>query len=360
MTLFTEPISAGSRPELEKLVAELAYPAVLLGPDCKILLKNSFCISRIIPLRVGSCIKNHLSPADFRRLTRLKTGETIRVSLELPSLYGAFVYKGEDCFLVGLRSLSAALQNRVSELMRLNSELTESLLCQLGVVSSQPRESGVAELIKNKSNRIIRAQNHISEFLRIINGVKNEKARLCDLSVILDSIINSVRESLRPLGITITYDALPAEESLIATVCEPDFNMILCLILNACIRISAEGKIAATVKRISGRAYVSVMTDCVLPPERVRGLCAPDLDETSFASPDGWLYFELLLTGKLCEYYMWDFKASAPGSDYSRVQLALSIPLEPGVPAFILRSPEASQKERAEIIALEFSNLLDI
>ena len=356
-----EVTEKGCAEGLKKLVDELAYPALLLDKDYRICYKNGFCLNRLIPLRMGSCIKKHLSSSDFRRIVQLKIGETIRLSLELPALYGVFVYRAEDCCMVGLRTLSAALQNRINELMKLNAELTESLLCQMSVLSAQNGEKGIAELVKHKSNRIIRAQQHISEFLRIVNGVKTARIRHCEIAPIIDSLLFSMRESLRPLGIQITYNNAPlTADSLSVSLCETDFNMIICLMLGNCIRITQGGKLQADVNIISGKLYISVMTDTLLPEKRAKSICESDLDEQSLFSPDGWLNFELLLLKKLCEYYFWDFRVTAPASDYSRIQMTLSLPLEKhNASTLTVRTRETTEEAVRGLLAVEFSDFFD-
>ncbi len=361
----------GGREKLQRLADELAYPALLLDREYKICYKNDFCINRLISLRMGSCIKKHMTASDFRRIVKLQMGETIRVNMELPALYGAFVYRGDDCCLISLRSLSAALQNRINELMRLNSELTESLLCQLSVLSTESGKKGISELIKNKSNRIIRAQQHISEFLRIVNGIKNTRTRLCEVNAILETVVSSLRDALRPLGLQITYNSnSPIYEGVSAMLCEPDFNMIICHMINFSIRISQRGKIQIDVNTIQQKLYISVMTDSVLPEKTAKALCNRDLEAESFflsgirgdeeeVGPDGWMHFELLLLKKLCEYYLWDIRLSAPSSDYSRLQVTLSLPLEDKSPYLTVRDREAEKKDLKGLIAVEFSDVFD-
>ncbi|PKM63429.1 MAG: hypothetical protein CVU97_00375 [Firmicutes bacterium HGW-Firmicutes-21] len=359
----------GCRENLIKLAEELAYPAILLDKEYKIVYKNGFCLNRLIPLRMGSCIKKHLSSADFRRIVQMKTEETIRVNIELPALYGAFIYRGEECYLVGLRTLSAALQNRINELMKLNSDLTESLLCQMSVLSALNGEKGISELLKHKSNRIIRSQQHISEFLRIVNGIKNTRTHLCEVSPILDAIILSLRDALRPLGIQITYNnAAFIHKDINAMLCEPDFNMIICHMLNNGIRLSQSGKLQIDVNVISGKLYISLMTDTVIPENIAKNICESDFETESFSpdstdgsnGPDGWMYFDLLLIRKLCEYYFWDIRLSAPGSDYSRLQLTLSLPLENEKNTLLIfKDSETSMNEIRSLIAIEFSDIFD-
>lgn len=354
-------VVSGCKENMQKLASQLAYPALLLDKDYRICYKNEFCLNRLIPLRMGSAIKNHLTASDFKRLLNQKSGETIRLSIEIPSLCGAFVYRGEDCLLVGLRTLTATLQNRMNELMQLNSDLTESILCQLSSLAAGNNEMGISELIKHKCNRIIRSQHHISEFLRIVNGIKNSKTRLCDVDAILDAIIPSLRDALRPLGIQITYNSCSDTlKSRCATLCEPDFNMILCLMIYNSIRISQSGKLKVDVNAISGKMYISILTDSVLPEKTARILCEGDLENENFSSPDSWIYFELLLIKRLCEYYFWDISVSAPGSDFSRFQITLSMPLEhENVSVFTVRSSESADSERKGLIATEFSDIFD-
>lgn len=354
-------VTDGCRENMEKFVDELAYPALLLDEEFRICHKNSFCLSRLIPLRLGASIKNYVNAADFKRIEQQNIGQTLRMTIETPTLCGVFVYRGKDCRFVGLRPLTATLQNRLNELMKLNSELTESLMCQMSAISAGSVHDGISELIKNKCNRIIRSQTHISEFLRIINGVKNTKTQLCDIDAILNSIIPSLRDALRPIGIQINYNV--SEENIYsrsAQVCEPDFNLILCLMIYNCIRISQSGKLMIDVNSISGKLYISVMTDSVLPKEIAKFICEGDLETENFSSPDSWMYFELLLSKKLCEYYFWNMKMSAPGSDYSRIQFTLSMPLEcKKASEFIIKSKEASERERIGLIALEFADIFD-
>lgn len=356
-----EIFGSGHMENMKKLVEELAYPALLLDNEYKICYKNAFCLNRLIPVRMNACIKNYLTTKDFQRIKQQKKGETIKVSIELPAFYGTFVYKGEDCCLIGLRPLSVTLQNRINELIKLNSDLTESLLCQMSVLSAENGEKGISELIKNKSNRIIRAQQHISEFLRIINGIKNSKTTLCELGSIIDSIVLSLRDALRPLGIQIIYkNSASVLNSLNTMLCETDFNMLLCLIINFCIRISQSGKIKTDVNSINNKVYLSIMTDTVLPEKTARFLCEGEIEAKSFYTPDGWMYFELLLVKKLCEFYLWNIKISAPGSDYSRIQFTLSIPLEQECKNYYsVRENETRNEEIKKLIDIEFADIFD-
>jgi len=351
----------GSIENMKTLADKLAYPALLLDKDYKICYKNAFCLNRLIPLRLGSCIKNHLTTADYRRIVQMKTGETIRVSIELPALYGAFVYKGEDCCLVGLRTLSATLQNRIHELVNLNSDLTESILCQMSALSVENGEKGISELIKHKSNRIIRSQQHISEFLRIINGVKNTKTKVCDVGSIVTSIVTSLRDTLRPLGIQITFNNnADTFGRLTAMICEPDFNMLLCLIIYNAIRISQSGKLQVDINVINEKIYFSVMTDTILPEKTARFICEGEYEAESFYNPDGWMYFELLLIKSLCEYYLWNFSITAPGADLSRLQFTMSLPVEKGDnTVFTVRTNESKINEINNLIDIEFADILD-
>lgn len=346
---------------MKTLADKLAYPALLLDKDYKICYKNAFCLNRLIPLRLGSCIKNHLSVTDYRRIVQLKTGETIRVSIELPALYGAFVYKGDDCCLVGLRTLSATLQNRINELVKLNSDLTESILCQMSALSAENGEKGISELIKHKSNRIIRSQQHISEFLRIINGVKNTKTKVCDVGSIIGSVVTSLRDTLRPLGIQITYNNnAEVLGRLTAMICEPDFNMIICLIINNAIRISQSGKLQVDTNVINDKIYFSVMTDTILPEKTAKFICEGEFEAESFFNPDGWMYFELLLIKSLCEYYLWNFSITAPGADLTRLQFTLSLPVEKENPSvFTIRASEPKMNEISNLINIEFADIFD-
>ncbi len=356
-----EIIGNGCYENMKTLADELAYPALLLDKDYKICYKNAFCLNRLIPLRLGSCIKNHLSVTDYRRIVQQKTGETIRVSIELPALYGAFVYKGDDCCLVGLRTLSATLQNRINELVKLNSDLTESILCQMSVLSAENGEKGISEMIKHKSNRIIRSQQHISEFLRIINGIKNTKTKICDVGSIIGSVVISLRDTLRPLGIQITYNNnAEVLGKLTAMICEPDFNMIICLIINNAIRISQSGKLQVDMNVINGKIYFSVMTDTILPEKITKFICVGEFEAESFFNPDGWMYFELLLIKSLCEFYLWNFSITAPGSDLSRLQFTLSLPVEKENPSvFTVRASEPKLNEINNLIKIEFANIFD-
>jgi len=350
-----------NKEKLVKLSNELAYPVLLLDKEYKICYKNDFCLNRILPLRMGSCIKNRLTPSEFRRLLQQKSGEIITVSIEMASFCSVFVYRSDDYYLLGFRALTSSLQNRINELMKLNFDYTEALLCQMNTLATDNAEIGIAELIKKKSNRILRSQRHIGEFLSIINGIKSEKTRLCDVDAILNAIIPSLRDTLRPLGIQISYtNGSESIESRCANICEPDFNMILCLILYNTIRISQSGKIQVNINVINEKLYITMLTDSVLSEKTAKFIGECDLEQESFTSPDGWMYFELLLIKRLCEYYLWDLRMSAPKSDYTRIQSTFSIPLEHVKPPdFIVRECESAESERKGIIAIEFANLFD-
>ncbi|HAN21500.1 MAG: hypothetical protein A2Y15_00765 [Clostridiales bacterium GWF2_36_10] len=345
---------------MKKTVRELAYPALLLDKDYKICCKNDFCINRIIPLRMGSSIKYRLNASDFKRLIQQQVGETIRVSIDANTLCWAYVYRGDDYYFIGLRTLTATLQNRISELMQLNTDLTESLLCQMSVISSDG-EIGLSELIKHKCNRIIRSQQHISEFLRIVNGVKNTKTQLCDIDAILNAVIISLRDALRPLGVQINYNgSADMLKSRYALICEPDFNIVLCLMIYNSIRISQSEKLRIDTNTINGKLYISILTDSVLPENTAKFICEGDLETENFSSPDSWIYFELLLIKKLCEYYLWDISFSAPGSDYSRLQITLSITLEREIVSEMsVNDNYVSERERKRLFALEFADFFD-
>lgn len=354
-------LNDNSLADFRKYADKLSYPALMIDKDYIIRYKNKLCTNRLIPLRIGTCIDKFVSPYDFNRIQEQKSGEVLRICIELPALYGVFCYRGDNCCLLGIRTLSVSLQNRIDELLRLNSDLTESVLCQLGVLSAKSGEKGIAESIKNKSNRIIRSQQHISEFLRIVNGVKTTKTKVCDIVPILDTVLGSLKTTLRPLGIQIAYNMH------IAPICHPrvllfetDFNMILCLMINNAIRISRTDKIQVDISVISDRIYISILTASVLSEKNAKTICQGEFEEETFFNPDGWMFFELSLINKLCEYYLWDFKVSAPGSDFSRLQFSLSLPEDDSKKNTpIVRASELTKKKLAEIISLEFAELLD-
>lgn len=354
-----ETIMTGQFESLQKYVENLAYPALLLDGELKICYKNNFCINRILPLRMGSNIKNYITSSDYRRIGQLKNGETIRISMEITSLYWAVAYKYNDFCIIGLRTLTTALQNRISELMNLNYNFTEALLCQIKIITANNNETGVSELIKKKSNRIIRAQKHINEFLRIVNGTKEIQARLQNISKIIDIIIFSLRDMLRPLGLQLIYNNTETLQDRCVLLCEPDFNAILSLMLYLSIVISQSGKIQIDVNEINGKIYITMITDSVLPEKTAKYICNGNFEENSFSSSDGWLYFELLLIQKMCEYYLWDLKMSAPGFDYSHMQFSLTIPLIDDIDSSMVVRSDESVEEIKGLLAIELADLLD-
>lgn len=347
--------------DVQKNVNKLAYPAIILDNEFRIIFKNDFCNNRLIPLRMGSTIKIHLSTAEFRRLSQMLPGEIISISLDLNTLCCAYVYRFINCYIIGLKTLSSMLQNRIGDLMKINTELTSALLCQINTIAWESDGTGITDLIKKKSNRIIRTQQHIGEFLRIVNGVKNTKTQTFMIDSILNALMNSLSDTLRPLGLQINYkNGREAIEPRYACICEPDFNTIICLSLYNCIILSQNGKVQISSKVICNELYISFMTDSVLPEEKAKHICECELEAESFQPPDGWIYFELLLIKILCEFYMWNFKISAPGSNYSKIQLTLSFPLIKGTnPDLNVKSNEAVENQIKDQIALELSNILD-
>ncbi|HBR32280.1 MAG TPA: hypothetical protein DD733_09385 [Clostridiales bacterium] len=345
---------------VKRNINELAYPALILDREYKIIYKNDFCIKRLIPLRMLSSIKNHLSSADFRRLIQLSDGEIISVSIELAVLCYAYIYRYNDIFVVSIKTLYAIIQNRISELLDMGSAFTEAMLCQINTVTGHDKKS-IAETIKKKGNRIIRSQQHISEFLRIVNGVKNTKTELCDTTIVMNTLMRSLSDTLRPLGLNISFNVgSEINEARNAYISEPDFNTIICLSLYNCIRISQSGRIQVNSNIICGKLYITMITDSILPEEKAKYLCSCELESEKFYPPDGWIYFELLLIKMLCEYYFWEIKITSPGLNYSRLQIAISLPLEPDKkPDCVTRTSEAEEAENKRLISLEFSDFLD-
>lgn len=240
--------------KLEEAVAELAYPVLILNNELKICFKNEFCVNRLVPARLGSGIKNYVPHSELMRIQKMNKGDTIRISMEFSTLCWAYVSYSGDYYLLGIRTLTAALQNRICELIDISGDLTNSVLCQINTITSvqSDKQKSISELIKNKSNRIIRAQQHLSEFLRIINGVKNVQSHLCDINSVLNSIIPSLRDTLRPLGVQITYNPVSSVLSnSFAYLCEPDFNMVMCLVLYNAIQVSQSGKVQIDINVIN-------------------------------------------------------------------------------------------------------------
>lgn len=358
---MTEIKESKTLENIKKNINELAYPALILDNEYRILYKNDFCINRLIPLRMGSCIKNHLSSSDSRRIAQLENGEIISISLELNVLSYAYIYCYNTYYVVGIRTLSSMIQNRISDLIEINADLTGALLCQINAIAWEGDGKSITELIKKKSNRIIRAQQHIGEFLRIVNGVKNTKTQVCDLDIILNALMRSLSDTLRPLGLQISFiNGSEEVKHKYANICEPDFNTILCLSLYGIISISQSGRIQVNSNVIGEKLYISILTDSILSKEKAKHLCECDLEAENFNPPDGWIYFELLLIKLLSEYYFWSFNISAQGSNYSHIQLSFSIPLvQEKIYTYTTRTYESSENERKGLIALEFSELLD-
>jgi hypothetical protein len=101
------------------------------------------------------------------------------------------------------------------------------------------------------------------------------------------------------------------------------------------------------------------MTDTILPEKTARFMCGGEFEAESFFTPDGWMYFELLLIKSLCEYYLWNFSITAPDSDLSRLQFTLSLPEEEEESVFTLRSSEPQKNEINNLINIEFADIFD-
>lgn len=149
----------------------LPYPVYFLNEGRLLLRRNKNADSGRITIHLRAKLDKYISGRDCKRVMELSVGEEIFVDLFFDSVYGAFVLRLENGYLLALRNVTAHMMRYVSELaIRIPSFFcnVEGQIENLRLANIRSQEE--MKRVRHQYRKVIRYQISIAHYFESTSG----------------------------------------------------------------------------------------------------------------------------------------------------------------------------------------------
>lgn len=303
--------------ELSKIAEEIAYPAILLDSDARVLVKNRKSHRYSAGIPIGAKIRRYISADDEQKILQMNDGETLCCSfVRGDESFGISVVCGQNCRLILFQPLGAGI---VESIDYLYGKMSGYDLC-------------VAESIdKYTSNEL-----YTKEISTLILGLLDKHRTIhrlpfFDMSAVVSGFIEETKKLSHRMENYFVFNSSSGEAIVAGS--EQDFILILTFV--ASVFVESGSKVYIELTESGGEAVCSISADRLTPETENLFLklhkdfrMTPD-DETD----DKQLWFYLIKL--LADANLWDAATVQDAS--GKVRFVLSAPITAPFEAIALR-----------------------